>query len=110
MESRINIKATATEMDHFFNGNSVCSVRYFEKIGDGRYKVTVRHDELESHLRGTFTIPRLIEKLSGSGEAVKWWGYLMYLRDWADSHIEPGYYGMTPVCFDEWLNCEGPKV
>ena len=35
-----------------------------------------------------------------------WNEYLQYLRDWADSHGEPGFYGMTPACFDEWLDCE----
>ena len=35
-----------------------------------------------------------------------WQKYLQYLRDWADSHSEPEFYGMTPACFDEWLGCE----
>jgi len=35
-----------------------------------------------------------------------WQSYLQYLRDWADSHREIGFYGTTPACFDEWLDCE----
>ena len=35
-----------------------------------------------------------------------WQSYLQYLRDWADSHREMGFYGTTPACFDEWLDCE----
>lgn len=35
-----------------------------------------------------------------------WNTYLQYLRDWADLHTEQGYYGATPACFDEWLDCE----
>ena len=37
---------------------------------------------------------------------VIWDKYLQYLRDWADSHSEPGFYGTTPACFDEWFGCE----
>jgi hypothetical protein len=39
-----------------------------------------------------------------------WDKYLQYLRDWATSHAGSGFYGMTPACFDEWLNCEYPEV
>jgi hypothetical protein len=35
-----------------------------------------------------------------------WSRYLQYLRDWADSHSEPGFYGLAPACFDEWYGCE----
>jgi hypothetical protein len=35
-----------------------------------------------------------------------WDKYLQYLREWADSHSESEFYGMTPACFDEWLGCE----
>lgn len=42
-----------------------------------------------------------------NGESDVVWGkYLQYLRDWANSHNGPGFYGMTPACFDEWLGCE----
>ena len=37
---------------------------------------------------------------------VTWRKYLRYLRNWADTHSEPGFYGMTPACFEEWLDCE----
>ena len=33
--------------------------------------------------------------------------YLQYLVEWAQTHAEPGFIGMSPVCFDEWLACEG---
>ena len=35
-----------------------------------------------------------------------WQKYLQYLRGWADSHSESEFYGMTPACFDEWLDNE----
>ena len=35
-----------------------------------------------------------------------WKMYLRYLRDWVDSHKESGFYGATPVCFDEWFDNE----
>ena len=38
--------------------------------------------------------------------SIIWRKYLQYLRDWSDSHSEPGFYGTTPACFDEWLGCE----
>ena len=40
------------------------------------------------------------------GKTAAWNGYLQYLRDWADSHEEPRFYGMTPPCFDEWRDNE----
>lgn len=38
---------------------------------------------------------------------VTWQGYLDYLRKWASEHKELEYYGMSPVCFDEWEDNEG---
>jgi len=38
--------------------------------------------------------------------AIVWQKYLQYLQDWADSHNDATFYGMTPACFDEWLGCE----
>lgn len=32
--------------------------------------------------------------------------YCKYLHDWADSHSDVGFEGMTPACFDEWANSE----
>ena len=39
-----------------------------------------------------------------------WNGYLQYLRDWADSHEEPGACGTTPICFEEWCDNEYNEV
>lgn len=33
-------------------------------------------------------------------------GYCQYLREWADTHNGVGFQGMTPVCYDEWLQEE----
>lgn len=35
-----------------------------------------------------------------------WARYIAYLKDWADDHADPAYAGMTPACFDEWLENE----
>lgn len=35
-----------------------------------------------------------------------WRRYLQYLNEWIGSHCGPGFYGMTPACFQEWLGCE----
>ncbi|MBO7715871.1 MAG: hypothetical protein J6S85_20070 [Methanobrevibacter sp.] len=35
-----------------------------------------------------------------------WQGYLDYLKKWAKNHKEIENYGMTPACFDEWLDNE----
>lgn len=37
----------------------------------------------------------------------QWASYLQYLRDWASTHTDTGCFGMSPVCFDEWLCNEG---
>lgn len=35
-----------------------------------------------------------------------WRQYLQYLRDWSTSHSSPEFYGMTPPCFNEWIDNE----
>ena len=64
MESRIKIKACADEMDRFFEGNDVCSVRYFEQIKTGLYKTIIRHAERKKYLRSTYTIAQVVKKLN----------------------------------------------
>jgi len=44
--------------------------------------------------------------LENDEPVIVWQKYLQYLRGRADSHSEPGFYGMTPAGFDEWLGCE----
>jgi len=46
------------------------------------------------------------DDLQNDEPTIIWGKYLQYLRDWAGSHSEPGFYGTTPACFDEWLECE----
>lgn len=36
----------------------------------------------------------------------EWDAYLDYLTEWAEDHRGAGYYGCSPVCFDEWLDNE----
>ena len=36
----------------------------------------------------------------------KWALYLAYLINWADRHSCDEHYGMTPTCFDEWVDDE----
>jgi len=36
----------------------------------------------------------------------EWAAYLAYLREWSDGHSDDKSYGMTPACFDEWLDNE----
>lgn len=35
-----------------------------------------------------------------------WNAYIAYLKSWADEHSGYEFYGMTPACFDEWIDCE----
>lgn len=35
-----------------------------------------------------------------------WQRYTNYLIEWAISHKEEAFAGMTPACFDEWLENE----
>ena len=37
----------------------------------------------------------------------KWHEYLEYLIHWAISHSDKGFAGRCPVCYEEWLECEG---
>ena len=39
-------------------------------------------------------------------QTTAWNAYLRYLRSWADFHSDPEFSGMTPACYDEWLDCE----
>lgn len=36
----------------------------------------------------------------------KWTRYLLYLRDWTYIHMNREYEGMSPVCYQEWLDNE----
>jgi len=63
MESVITIKATAGEMNKFFDENDVCSVRYFNAKGNGKFDAKIRHAERKHYLSGTYTIPEIIEEL-----------------------------------------------
>jgi len=36
----------------------------------------------------------------------QWSNYLLYLKQWARDHYDSRFYGMTPACFDEWLDNE----
>lgn len=35
--------------------------------------------------------------------------YCEYLIDWALTHRDAAYEGMTPACFDEWSDCENEE-
>lgn len=35
--------------------------------------------------------------------------YCQYLVNWAESHSGIGFEGMTPACFEEWLDSEGEE-
>ena len=37
-------------------------------------------------------------------EKRKWDAYLEYLKDWADGHTEMECQGMSPVCYDEFID------
>ena len=37
---------------------------------------------------------------------ILWKKYLKYLHKWADEHSNKNFYGMSPVCFDEWIDNE----
>lgn len=40
---------------------------------------------------------------------IVWGKYLKYLREWVESHNGSGCYGMTPACYEEWLDSEYKK-
>lgn len=33
-----------------------------------------------------------------------WNAYCQYLKDWADSHIDAGFEGCCPSCYEEFLD------
>ena len=35
-----------------------------------------------------------------------WNLYIEYLKDWIKLHEDPAFAGMSPACYDEWLDCE----
>ena len=35
-----------------------------------------------------------------------WYKYKKYLKQWITDHDGREYYGMSPACFDEWLDNE----
>lgn len=41
---------------------------------------------------------------------VQWEQYLRYLVQWALNHHSDEYEGMSPVCYDEWRDCEYGEV
>ena len=63
MESEITIKATTAEMNKFFDENDVCSVRYFNVKGKGKFYTKIRHAERKHYLSGTYTVPEIISEL-----------------------------------------------
>lgn len=38
-----------------------------------------------------------------------WSQYIRYLRQWTTDHRKGAFYGMSPVCFDEWCDNEGSE-
>lgn len=38
-----------------------------------------------------------------------WDEYIKYLHKWAVEHSDKGFNGCSPVCYDEWLGCEGSE-
>ena len=38
-----------------------------------------------------------------------WQKYIDYLMDWAREHAHPDFQGMSPACYDEWLENEGEE-
>ena len=50
----------------------------------------------------SFDIETGVDRTSRTDKNIVWDKYLKYLRDWADSHSEPGFQGLTPACYDEW--------
>lgn len=42
----------------------------------------------------------------GDEDECQWWRYISYLINWAMSHHDEMYTGMSPACFDEWCDNE----
>lgn len=59
MESYINVKAKRDEMRKVFDESTGFSIRSFEELRPGLFKVRVRHKEMKEHLTGTFTVDEL---------------------------------------------------
>lgn len=36
-----------------------------------------------------------------------WVDYIEYLKQWAEDHKGDEFRGMSPACWDEWLDMEG---
>ena len=36
-----------------------------------------------------------------------WQRYIAYLKEWAETHSDEAFAGMSPACYDEWLDNEG---
>lgn len=59
MESNIKVKAKRDEMGKVFDESPGFSIRSYEELRPGLFKVRVRHKEMEEYLTGTFTIDEL---------------------------------------------------
>ena len=35
-----------------------------------------------------------------------WQRYIAYLKEWAETHSNERFAGMSPACYDEWLDNE----
>ena len=35
-----------------------------------------------------------------------WQRYVAYLKEWAEAHSGDEFAGMSPACYDEWLDNE----
>ena len=96
----------------------------FTEINFGRIEIEAEHEAekgeiIEKILEGKadyndtdFTDFQLVE-IDGEVQAENftvWEEYLRYLRDWADSHVEREYCGMTPASYDEWCDNEYQDV
>ena len=36
----------------------------------------------------------------------KWKLYIEYIKNWAEEHSDGAYAGMSPICYDEWIDNE----
>lgn len=43
-------------------------------------------------------------------KAGNWNNYIQYLKDWARQHEEQKFEGMSPVCYDEFLDNESEEL
>ena len=49
------------------------------------------------------------EDESYTEDSGNWDEYIKYLHKWAVEHSDKGFNGCSPVCYDEWLGCEGSE-